>query len=237
MKHCAECGTDFPDSNQFCEFDGTSLVSVDTDARLKPDFDAGLKPESNLKMIAIAVGGVVIGVTLFLIYYAMTRVPTQQSSSTQSSNSSVVMQQQAPLVASVPLPVPSASPSVEPSPSPSPSATPVPSPQTERRLELSSNAISTDVNHKTKSGPLIIRLNDGSKIETDEAWQTREGIWYRKGGVIALLDPKQVKAIEKVKPATSPSATPAPSPSQSPPALSAASKSSPRILVPTRRQR
>jgi hypothetical protein len=58
---------------------------------------------------------------------------------------------------------------------------------------------------------VIIRLTDGANIEADEAWQTVEGIWYRKGSIVALLNPKQVKAIEKVA-----AATPPPSPSQSP---------------------
>jgi hypothetical protein len=233
MKYCPECETDFPDSDRFCDFDGTLLEFLDPVSELNPDPDAGLKPETNLKMIAIAVSGVVIGVILFLIYATMTREPAQQSPNTSSSNASVVMQQQVPLLPSAPSPVASATPSVEPSPTPS--AMPSPSPQTERRLELSSSAISTDVNQKTKSGPLIIRLKDGARIESDEAWQTGEGIWCRSGSVIALLDPKQVKAIEKLKPATPPSATPAPSPSATP--VSAASQSSPRILTPTRRQR
>jgi hypothetical protein len=235
MKHCPECETDFPDSEHFCEFDGTSLVSDEPEAELEPDSDAGLKPRSNLKLTAIAVSGVVIGVILFLIYYTMTREPATQSSNTRSSTSSVAMQQQAPLLPSVPAPIASPSPSVEPSPSPS--ATPTPSPKTERRVELSSTAISTD--QKTKSGPVIIRLNDGARIQSDEAWQTREGIWYRKGGVVALLDPKQVRAIEKVTPAPapSPSESPAPSPAQSPAPLKTASQSSSRILTPPRRQR
>jgi hypothetical protein len=47
------------------------------------------------------------------------------------------------------------------------------------------------------SGPLTIKLNTGVTIEADEAWQTSEGIWYRKGGMVALLDPKDIKAVEK----------------------------------------
>ena len=250
MKHCPECETDFPDSKHFCEFDGTSLVSDEPEAELKPDSDARLKTEPNVKMIAIAISGVVIGVILFLIYYTMTREPATQSSNMQSSNPSIVVPQQAALAPPAPPPVASASPSVEPSPSPSASPSPSPQTQKERRVELSSTAISTD--QKTKSSPVIIRLNDGARIQSDEAWQTREGIWYRRGSVIALLDPKQVRAIEKITPPTvppatpaaSPSENPAPSPSQSPapgtsqnPAgIKTPSQSSSRILTPPRRQ-
>ena len=215
MKYYPECDSDFPDSDRFCELDGTPLVSAEP--------VTGPKPETNLKLIAIAVGGVVIGVMLFLIFYAMTREPEQQSSNTAASNSSVVMQQAAsPLFSSVPSPVvspspsveavASPSPSVEPSPSPSATLTASPAPQTERGTELSEGAISTVSDENAKSANVLIRLTDGASIEADEAWQTGEGIWYRKGGVVALLNPKQVKAIEKVTPTTA-----SPSPSQSPP--------------------
>ena len=52
----------------------------------------------------------------------------------------------------------------------------------------------------------------GAKIEAEEVWQTGEGVWYRKGTVISLLDPKNVKSIDKV-PAALPTVAPAPSPS------------------------
>jgi hypothetical protein len=65
---------------------------------------------------------------------------------------------------------------------------------------------------KDKSGPVLIRLQSGVTIEAEEAWQTAEGIWYRKGSVLALLDPKEVKAIEKSKPESVASPTPHASP-------------------------
>ena len=219
MKYCPECDSDFPDSDRFCELDGTPLVSAEP--------VAAPKPETNLKMTAIAVGGVVIGVMLFLIYYAMTREPEEQSSKISSSNSSVVMQQAVPLFRSVPStvaspnpsvdpsPIASPSPSVEPSPSPSATVTSSPSPQTERRVEFTAGAISTVSDENVKSASVLIRLTDGASIEAEEAWQTGEGIWYRREGVVTLLNPKHVKAIERVTPTSL--ATPQPSPSQSPP--------------------
>lgn len=220
MKRCPECDSDFPDSDTFCELDGATLVTADrdtssafTDQTEQTDLPAGVRepepqPDVRWKIIAIAASGVAIGVISFLIYHAITREPARESSNAPSSNSSVV-QQQGPLFPSLPTPVASASPSVEPSPSPS--TTPTPSPKAEARVELSSSQISTGGDLKSKSGPVVIRLTDGASIEVDEAWQTKEGIWYRKGGIVALLDPKRIKAIEKIT-----SATPSPLPSQSP---------------------
>ena len=38
-------------------------------------------------------------------------------------------------------------------------------------------------------------LTSGSKIEADEVWRTRDGIWYRRNGMVTLLKRNQVKAI------------------------------------------
>ncbi len=56
-------------------------------------------------------------------------------------------------------------------------------------------------------------LTNGTSVEADEAWETSEGIWYRRRGVVTLLKRDQVKAIEKPSPAPAASVTPAPSPS------------------------
>ena len=219
MKRCPECESVFPDTDQFCELDGTPLVAADLDssavvsdrtaANVAPSAvrETARQSEESWKIVAlVAITGVAIGVVLFFVYYAMTRQATTKSSNESSSNSSIV-QPQNPLLPSHPSPLASSSPSVEPSASPN--ASPGPSAQTDAgRVELSPGAISTGGDAKTKRGPVIIRLTDGVAIEADEAWETKEGIWYRRGGVVTLLDPKQVKAIEQVAAATPQPSTP-----------------------------
>jgi len=56
---------------------------------------------------------------------------------------------------------------------------------------------------------MIIHLVNGGKIEADEVWQTGEGIWYRKGSVMSMLEPKNVKSIDRLTP-PAPAATKAP---------------------------
>jgi hypothetical protein len=46
-------------------------------------------------------------------------------------------------------------------------------------------------------GPVIVRLNNGAAIRADEAWEKREGIWYRQGGVVTFLKRSQVRTIER----------------------------------------
>ena len=211
MKRCTECDSVFPDTERFCELDGTLLIDAepDTGFRVSDSRRQMPRPGAGWKILAVlASAGISLAVALIIIYYTMSRESSNENSSQSSSNSVVVQQQSLPRPLQ-PSPVASVSPSVEPSPSPSVSPTPTPQTSPEQ-TELSSNPISTGVEAKSKRGPVIIRLNDGLTIEADEAWQTAEGIWYRRRGIVTLLDPKQVKAIEK------PSATPQPTPSQTP---------------------
>jgi cytoskeletal protein RodZ len=209
LKRCPECNSYFPDAEQFCELDGTPLVNVEDAPNPLPV--AVPQPKSNLTLLPVGVLiGVLLGVLLVVVYFAMSRQTAPEISNTNSSSSS---SQQQVINPRQPAPPADASPSLEPSvePSASPSVE-APSPQSSpTQTELSSsNPISTAPGAKS-SGPVVIRLNNGATIEADEAWQTGEGIWYRKHSVVSLVDPKNVKAIEKVAPAAAqPTSSPSP---------------------------
>lgn len=47
---------------------------------------------------------------------------------------------------------------------------------------------------KLGSKPLIL-LTSGGKIDADEVWRTRDGVWYRRAGIVTLLKHNRVKAI------------------------------------------
>jgi hypothetical protein len=219
MKRCPECNSILPETDEFCEFDGTRLVAADrTDYVAFNDLsdqktpnvlpiarrNAALQPRESWRTVAmLAVAGLAIGMVLFVVFYVMTRQSTIENieNSNVSSSSSSVIQPPRPLVPPHASPVASDSPSVEPSASPS--VIPSPSTQTAAALvELSTSEISTAEEGKNKSGPVIIRLLDGASIVADQVWKTGEGIWYRRGGIVTLLDPNQIRVIEKVVPPT-----------------------------------
>jgi cytoskeletal protein RodZ len=208
LKRCPECNSYFPDAEQFCELDGTPLVNAEDAPNPLPA--AVPQPKSNLTLLPIGVLiGVLLGVLLVVVYFAMSRQTAPETSNTNSSSSSA---QQQIINPRQPAPLADASPSLEPSVEPSPSPSETPSPQSSpAQTELSSsNPISTAPGAKS-SGPVVIRLNSGATIEADEAWQTGEGIWYRKHSVVSLLDAKNVKGIEKVAPAAAqPTSSPSP---------------------------
>lgn len=193
MKRCPECDAVFSDTVKFCELDGATLTEGADVIELSEAVPNGAS--RSLTPIA-AVGGLLIGVLLVLIYLVVSRDRVREPVRTSSAAPAVAQQQ----LASRPLlsqPIPVESPSVEPSPSPSPSVQPSPSPSpTSKPIELSSSPIST-TNGQDKTGPVTIKLESGLTIEADEAWKTSEGIWYRKGGIVSLLNPKDIRALEK----------------------------------------
>jgi hypothetical protein len=56
-----------------------------------------------------------------------------------------------------------------------------------------------------------LKLADGSYMTVDDAWESAQGVWYRRGGLSHLLPKDKVKGIER----TTPNATPSPSPTAS----------------------
>jgi hypothetical protein len=205
LKRCPECNSFFPDAEHYCELDGAVLVS---------GADAPSHPTSSRTLLPIGVlVGVLLGVLLSLVYFAMSRQPAEKNSNTTSASSSA--RQQEFLQPQQPAPVTTASSSPEPSVEPSPSpGVETPSPQNSvAQVELSpSSPISTASGANGKSNPVVITLDSGVTIEADDAWQTGEGIWYRKHGIVSLLDPKNVKTIKKVSPEPQPSPSASPSP-------------------------
>lgn len=45
--------------------------------------------------------------------------------------------------------------------------------------------------------PVRLRLVDGSSIAADEAWESEQGIWYRRGGMSHLMTRDRIKGIER----------------------------------------
>ena len=53
-----------------------------------------------------------------------------------------------------------------------------------------------------------MKLADGSYMTVDDAWESPQGIWYRKGGLSHLLAKEKVKKIERNTPAPAPAPAP-----------------------------
>jgi cytoskeletal protein RodZ len=226
MKHCPQCDSSFPDTDQYCEVDGTPLISDFSYRMAAPVFEREPANASEVteevrplnyrparesqawKIFAVSAIVVVATATALFFLYQQTQSPNEVSSD-ESSNASAT-QQSLPLMSARPAPFAGVSPSPEASPSPSPS--PSPSAQSDAaRVVLSSSPVSTGVDEVLKSS-VVIRLTSGTSVEADEVWETGEGIWYRHKGVVTLLERNQVASIVRTPPAPSPTATPVTSP-------------------------
>ena len=43
-----------------------------------------------------------------------------------------------------------------------------------------------------------LRLTNGARINADEVWQSKEGIWYRQAGMVTFLKRGRVSSIERI---------------------------------------
>jgi hypothetical protein len=45
--------------------------------------------------------------------------------------------------------------------------------------------------------PVTIRLTNGASIKADEAWEKRDGVWYRQAGMVTFLKRSRVRSIQR----------------------------------------
>lgn len=186
MKRCPECLFIYPESDERCDFDQTPLVVVDDS-----EIDAAPKPRGRrMQFLSILAAAVLLGLigVLFYGFSKKTNRPDEQRSNTPVA------------VAEPPQPpssTPSPSPSVAPSPSPSPTPKPSPTRVATSHTTTSRDPVSTSGPGigSRRGGKPVILLTSGGTIDADEVWRTRDGVWYRKNGIVTLLKSARVKAI------------------------------------------
>jgi hypothetical protein len=60
-----------------------------------------------------------------------------------------------------------------------------------------SSAESVAANDKPEAPSISIHLVGGGRLQVEDLRETSDGIWYKRGGVTTLLDPKRVARIER----------------------------------------
>ena len=193
MKRCPQCLFLYPESDERCDFDKTLLEVVDdaeVEAATRPT-NSSKRPRKVFPIVAAV--GLLLGVFVFAIYYAVTHQTQKAAAAPQTSSTPVPAATPQPA-----LPSPSPSPAVSPSPSPSPSPkAPVIGSSSAAHSRASTDPVSTSGPGmgNRQGGKPVIMLTSGGKIEADEVWRTKDGVWYRRNGIVTLLKRGQVKAI------------------------------------------
>ena len=216
MKRCPECLFIYPESDTRCDFDNTALVVVDeaeleaatTEAKpptkrkrastknnpAAPKAKSATKKRKRKTTAVAVLVGLLLGIAAFIVYYRL-------SHRTQN----IAQLQATPITNAEPIVAPTNSPSALPTASPSPTAIPVQPPTakpgTDRIVTAHSTTTVAPISTsgpgmgKKLGGKPVILLTSGARISADEVWRTRDGVWYRRDGIVTLLKRGQVKAI------------------------------------------
>ncbi len=189
MKRCPQCLFLYPDSDEKCDFDQTALEAVE-DSALEP----ATPPKKRRALPIAAAAGLILIVLGIALYFGFSQSRNTSAATELPAN---LQPTPAPTVA-VPSPSPSSTPSPQPSPSPSPTPTPKASPSiSTAHTRATSDPVSTSgpgIGTRQGSKPVIM-LTSGGKIDADEVWRTKDGVWYRRNGIVTLLKRGQVKTI------------------------------------------
>ena len=200
MKRCPQCFFIYPDTDSICDFDQTPLVSA-TEAEIAAVTNTAELPTSKAAtpnqarknwrgLLLSGAIGLLLGMVIVGFYFAVHRQMTPQPSLQPDALST-----SQPLVA----------------PSPSPSATVIAetaTPEPTVEVTTKSTSLKTATAHSSTStspvstsspnvgaGKSVILLTSGGRVEADEVWRTKDGIWYRRDGMVTLLKKARVKAI------------------------------------------
>jgi hypothetical protein len=211
MKRCPQCEFIYPDRDTLCDFDQTPLVPATeseiaaiTNTPERPALEElaathsrKLELRRNRRALPLAVAlGLLLALVAVAIYFAVHRRVTSRPLEAATSH----------VVDSHNIVSPS------PSPSPSPSTNNSPSPEliaSDVKTQTTTPQKST-VHSTTRLGPVsggsprtegtsnakpVILLTTGGRIEADAAWRTKDGVWYRRNGIVTLLKGNRVKGI------------------------------------------
>lgn len=188
MKRCPQCLFLYPDTDETCDFDKTTLEVVDEAA-----VEAATHPVAKRQISPLpAAIAILAGVLGFSVFYGI----SLRRTSVATQNPAIV----APLASPEPVftTLPSPSPSVSPSPSPSPSPKPSIAPSAASSYSRSTRDFVSTGGPGTgtrQGGKPVIVLTSGGRIDADEVWRTKDGVWYRRNGMVTLLKRSQVKTI------------------------------------------
>ena len=218
MKRCPECYHVYNDEERFCENDGHELLA-DPAVAPKPEIVVSASPTGPTWWPA-AIVGVVIGIVFGAgVFAAGFMFSTSEGNERQTANPATEVHEKAlPNRAVASNPVHAAEPEPSPSPDEEQQAETQPSPavNTENKpasVRLNQGPISTGEKNSGAAEAkvqTVIEMTDGSTLDVDAAWEDKQGIWYRRSGLVSFVDSSRVKAITTARRETKPAEEPHP---------------------------
>lgn len=206
MKRCPECYEAYDDGLKFCETDGHELLA-DPAYSPKPEVVVVDPPANRASWWPAAAFGVLIGIVFGAGVFAVAMFMSTPEAHDQPARTGATEVRDSALpnraVART-----NTAPTPEPEPSPSPSAEaeaeaePSPPTNTENTTATVLNQGPISTGQKTSAAEsdsnlqTVIEMNDGSTLDVEAAWEDKQGIWYRRSGLVSFVDSSRVKAIK-----------------------------------------
>lgn len=200
MKQCPECNEVFDNQKAFCDMDGSELVRLTDSPRAISETNP---PAGPTPVWVTGVIGGLIGIIVCVLLYIAFLAPSRETASQDHQNTEVAPSKSnqtavAPASQLPPSetasPTETASPEAEASPEASPAAAATP------LVVVNNGPIATGDKNAASGERTIIKMKDGSSLEADAAWEDKQGIWFRRSGVVSFLDRSKVEAITEVSP-------------------------------------
>ena len=209
MKRCPQCYEVYDEEQRFCEADGQELLA-DPVSTPNPRAVPPPPPAAGSAWLPAAALGVLIGIGIGAGIFA---VATLTSGSADAEPRVV---RETPQVRE---PAPTLRATVA-NPAPTPQAEESPSPEEEQEAEAEASPQAPADNKsdvaKFNQGPIstgkkvkveesetalqtVIEMNDGSTLDVEAAWEDKQGIWYRRSGLVSFVESSRVKAITSRK--------------------------------------
>ena len=206
MKRCPQCYEVYDQGAKFCEADGQELLA-DPAASPEPVIAMPPAPPASPAWLPAATLGVLIGVGIGAgIFAAISLSSGSTTHEPQQVRESPDSRERTPSTrtATVANPAPTVETEASPSPETEVEAEAAASPETKEEnkgtvAQFNQGPISTGQKPKaneSESGlQTVIEMNDGSTLDVDAAWEDKQGIWYRRSGLVSFVDSSRVKAI------------------------------------------
>jgi hypothetical protein len=210
MKRCPQCYGVYDEAERFCEADGQELLADPTVVPKSREVSVPPTPAGPTWLPAAALG-VLIGIGIGAGVFAAITLSSGSTVNEPQVRESTEVREKAPtsLRATVANPAPTAEPEESPSPEAEEAeaeASPQPTADNKAVAEFNRGPISTGQKTKpneTEAGlQTVIEMYDGSTLDVDAAWEDKQGIWYRRSGLVSFVESSRVKAITARKGAT-----------------------------------
>jgi hypothetical protein len=196
MKQCPECNEVFDNQKAFCDMDGAELVRLTDSPRAISETNP---PAGSTPVWVTGVIGGLIGIILCVLLYIAFLAPKRETALQDNQNTETTTPKSNQIAVMPAPPRETASPTETASPAEaeaSPTASPAAPAAATPPPAVNHGPIATS----GKNERAIIKMKDGSTLEADAAWEDKQGIWYRRSGVVSLLDKNKVEAIIEPSP-------------------------------------